>query len=440
MINLFDRFDEKVITLYKSFKYSGMKVSTIVIEETGFLPQDVITPYQFFANNKKIEIQPLYFNQLKVPKYWMIEGNNDFAVVKNKNELKARIFYKKNFRNRIIERVEWLNGSGKTQFIDYYNQYGFKYAKLVLNSDSQRGIMKFYYNDQGETIILEHLITNDVLLYWHQQTYQFHSIIHFMEFFLKVGKFNTDSFLYQSLVKPAAIVSQIKTSGKDYLYWQEDINDNTVQHMIQAFKNPYRDLRIITKNHSDYMKLIKKIDDKYHTQIFQGGYVYRKIKENRYSNQVLCLTNSDQLINLNDIINTCTHLEFHIAALTTMSEDLLSYNQYDNVNLYPNVTKQQCIELYKTCDIYLDINKGNEILDAVRVAFDYNLLILAYDTVAHNLDVTAPENVFSTNDEITLIKTLNDSFTNQAQFNQRLHYQIAQAGGITPMNFKEIFK
>lgn len=47
--------------------------------------------------------------------------------------------------------------------------------------------------------------------------------------------------------------------------------------------------------------------------------------------------------------------------------------------------------LYKSCDIYLDINKGNEILDAVRAAFDYNLVILGYNETSHNKDVT-PEN------------------------------------------------
>jgi hypothetical protein len=35
---------------------------------------------------------------------------------------------------------------------------------------------------------------------------------------------------------------------------------------------------------------------------------------------------------------------------------LLSLNKYDNVNLYPNAKRQKFISLYKSCDIYLDIN------------------------------------------------------------------------------------
>ncbi|HDV5968549.1 TPA: accessory Sec system glycosylation chaperone GtfB, partial [Staphylococcus pseudintermedius] len=115
MICLYETLNDKTITLYNSIKLSRLKVVTIVMEENGFLPNDVITPYQFFSNNKNKDINPMFFNQLKVPKYWSIEGNNERAVIKNKNEIKARIIYKRKYKNRIVERVEWLNRLGHTQ-------------------------------------------------------------------------------------------------------------------------------------------------------------------------------------------------------------------------------------------------------------------------------------------------------------------------------------
>ena len=51
MINLFEAFDKQTIVLYNSFKFSGMNRQTIVIEADGFLPDDVKTPYEFFAEN-----------------------------------------------------------------------------------------------------------------------------------------------------------------------------------------------------------------------------------------------------------------------------------------------------------------------------------------------------------------------------------------------------
>ncbi|EGQ2927696.1 accessory Sec system glycosylation chaperone GtfB, partial [Staphylococcus pseudintermedius] len=52
MICLYETLNDKTITLYNSIKLSRLKVVTIVMEENGFLPNDVITPYQFFSNNK----------------------------------------------------------------------------------------------------------------------------------------------------------------------------------------------------------------------------------------------------------------------------------------------------------------------------------------------------------------------------------------------------
>ncbi len=60
------------------------------------------------------------------------------------------------------------------------------------------------------------------------------------------------------------------------------------------------------------------------------------------------------------------------------------------------------MKLYQLCDIYLDINEGNEILNAVEQAFDYELLILGYRQTAHHAKVTLSEHLFEHNDEITM--------------------------------------
>ncbi|WFR70083.1 hypothetical protein QA542_02015 [Staphylococcus saprophyticus] len=60
MINLFDVFDKKAIILYKSFKHVGKQRKTIVIEENGFLPDDILTPYAFSRIILK-QLHNLYF-------------------------------------------------------------------------------------------------------------------------------------------------------------------------------------------------------------------------------------------------------------------------------------------------------------------------------------------------------------------------------------------
>ena len=49
--------------------------------------------------------------------------------------------------------------------------------------------------------------------------------------------------------------------------------------------------------------------------------------------------------------------------------------------------------LYQQCDIYLDNNKGNELLDAVSRAFENDMVIFATMMKAHNRMFTATENI-----------------------------------------------
>ena len=58
----------------------------------------------------------------------------------------------------------------------------------------------------------------------------------------------------------------------------------------------------------------------------------------------------------------------HIGAITEMSATLMGLGKYDNVKLYPTITQAKINQLFQTCDIYLDINKGGEIVNAVERA------------------------------------------------------------------------
>lgn len=72
----------------------------------------------------------------------MIEGNNNDAVIKDTGDIKARIIYKKNYKHRIVERIEWLNIQGHTHYIDYYNKYGYSYAQVVLDPNTHKKNIK----------------------------------------------------------------------------------------------------------------------------------------------------------------------------------------------------------------------------------------------------------------------------------------------------------
>ncbi|MFQ3872594.1 accessory Sec system glycosylation chaperone GtfB [Staphylococcus sp. Mo2-1] len=437
MINLFEAFDKQTIVLYNSFKFSGMNRQTIVIEADGFLPADVKTPYEFFAENENLPVKPLFFNQVKTPKFWLIEGNNNDAVIKDTGDIKARIIYKKNYKHRIVERIEWLNKQGHTQFIDYYNKYGYSYAQVVLDPNTHKRILKRYYNAKGEVFMVENFITNDVILNWQGKEYFFHSKIQFVNFYIQVAGLESEQFLINSFSVPAAVMNGLSDSSNDYFYWQGDITSDIIRHMENILSKERRSFSIIVPSDEAYEQLKSSISDKWKNRIYKSGYVYKFLKSNNHSNQVLTLTNSDQIPHLEQIVQAHPHLDFHIATMTEMSKVLMNLNKYANVKLYPNAKKTEFKALYKKCDIYLDINKGNEILDAVRAAFDYKLLILGYDATAHNRVVTAPTHLFDVAYPDTLISALEEVTQHKDTFDNYLELQLQQANAIDKTTFIE---
>ncbi len=48
MINLFENYNQETQELHQSLKRAGYNHFTIVINDDGFLPDDVTSPYRFF--------------------------------------------------------------------------------------------------------------------------------------------------------------------------------------------------------------------------------------------------------------------------------------------------------------------------------------------------------------------------------------------------------
>ncbi|MDU3082807.1 MAG: accessory Sec system glycosylation chaperone GtfB, partial [Staphylococcus epidermidis] len=157
-----------------------------------------------------------------------------------------------------------------------------------------------------------------------------------------------------------------------------------------------------------------------------------------YSKNVLTLTNSDQLPHVETLIRLHKDYQFHIGAKTEMSSKLLSLSQYENVKLYPIIKEQTVQTLYQQCDIYLDINEGNEIGNAVRSAYNHQLLIMGYKEVVHNRDFVAIENQFLVNDISQLSNALKEIGNHRGQFETRLALQQRHANAVPVSTFKYV--
>ena len=156
-ILLFDNYGTDSQNLHISFQRAGFSFPAIVIEDNGFLPEDVISVYGFFLGDfKKVlkdKARPKYFNEIKVPAYWEISGNNNNGSVHDLYKERAKIFYTEPAHRRRVRIVDWYDEKNVVRSSDHYNRYGAVFARTVFNAKGQK-FSKSYFSTAGEEIIV----------------------------------------------------------------------------------------------------------------------------------------------------------------------------------------------------------------------------------------------------------------------------------------------
>ena len=425
MINLFERFDLNARTLYDTLRLSKQATTTLVIEDDGFLPEDIVTPYRFFAD---MEIgphaKPLYFNEVPIPRFWEIEGNNEVAWVKDMGMTRAKINYRQDQKPRVVSHVDWYDAQGRLQFVNHYTAQGVHFAQSVYDLEGTL-ILRKYLDQQGKEVIYENFVVRSIILNWKGKTYHFQHKVSFILFFIKALNLTDYRFIINSLGLPFAVLYNLETPGHDLLFWQEQSGGNVpgnMQLMLQGKST--RQFDVVVPDAKEYQALTASMTERERQHVHQAGYLYDYQKKNGYTMNILIMTNSDQIHHLPSIIEACPFATFHIGAVTEMSSNLTVLDQYSNVKLFPAIEIETVNKLYQLCDVYLDINEGGEIINAVRRAFYHQLLILAYEEIAHNRTVTAPENCFTKADGAQALKeALKDIQQKKRFFKVRETYQ-----------------
>ncbi|WP_242449747.1 accessory Sec system glycosylation chaperone GtfB [Staphylococcus delphini] len=410
MVNLFEIFDGPSKELYNTLKLAGHNDDTIVLIDDGFLPEGFISPYSFFADYQApAKKRARYFNEVPLPRFWEIEGNNEEAWVKDMSYTRAYIHFRSGEQRRIVSHVDWLDQHGKLQYVDHYNQDGLRFAQTVYDLNGKM-IFRRYLDQQGNEVIYENFIASSIILTWKGKYYHFNSQTAFLVFFLKEAGIDLSHVVINSLGTPFSVLYHLDEPGSDTLFWQESSQGEIPGNMrLILEKHTQRDCRVLIPSQKEYDIITEQITDEERDLVDYSGYLYEYESKNQYSANILTMTNSDQIENLVAMIEACPFATFHIGAVTEMSTVLTSLDSYKNVKLYETIETETVEKLYRKCDIYLDINESNEIINAVRKAFDHDMLIMGYEDIAHNLTYTAPENLFTKeNQAADLIQAVKD--------------------------------
>lgn len=412
MISLFDWYDQETADLHHSLKQAGFLMPTVVLEETGFLPDDVLTPYAYFTKWQQ-KGKARYFNEIPIERYDEIKANNNDGGIYDEEVKKATIIFETpGSTDRMVKEVLYHAKGNEQQpwFKDHYNQYGFRFAQTTFDQDGKAS-MKFYYNEQGKIVIAENLLIGDIILNYQGRVYQFARKIDFFKFFIQEANLDVDRIIYNTLATSFFITLELPNRlGEDTLVWHEKLANpdelpGNMQHILNN-KSQTNHIYFQVKDDFDYLMQHKRPE---YEMISYLGYIYSFIRKNKGSKNVLIMTNSDQIEHLTEIVEQLPEYQFHIGALTEMSPKLMAYQQYDNVTLYPNISPQDIDVVFEKCDIYLDINYGNEIIGALRRAFLNNMIILGFNETNHSHKYIMDENIFDSQNVEQLIKHIRTS-------------------------------
>ena len=407
---LLDYYGPESRMLHQSFLAAGYNGPVVVIEDDGFLPDDVISVFRSFCGDgSALEGKPKYFNQIDVPDYWEISGTGLGGKITDYTHERGRISYREPLNERIVRAVDWLDSSGVVRSTDHYDSHGLLFARTELSKEGKR-FCRTWFSPEGKEIIVENFATGDIMLLQGGHSSFFRSKTELViKLFDELG-IAPERIWYNSLSTPHFVSQSLKAERKqDVLFWQEGPR-NDIPGNMQSILNGTspRTAKILVQKRNSYNKLIDLGADP--NVVEPLGFIYPFEKESAGANEVLICTNSDQIEKLTELVEALPELHFHVAAVTEMSTKLLDMRKYSNVSLYPAARVDKIDSLFKRCGIYLDINHQGEIISAVKKAFLHNMLILAFKNTQHNVTFTPDIHVYENeNDMISMLRRVHSS-------------------------------
>lgn len=428
MINLFDTYNQNSWDLHYSLLKSGYQNPTIAINDDGFLPDDVTSPYLYFTGFESSEGRPLYFNEVVVPEYWEIGANNNQGEIFDLNQRRGVIHFAQPTHLRQVQSVDWFDLEGRRRLTDRYNKFGHRYAQTTYNIAGQATLTSYFTADNQEVLVENHM-TGDTLLEHDHQTHLFKNKSEFVIYYLRVAGFNLDRIFYNSLSTPFLVTYRLGQVGQDVLFWQEGIANEIPGNMQLLLRGSgARQTKVVVQNRKTYDRMLELLPDEQRPKVDFLGFHYPFRRQNDSRPSALVLTNSDNLEGLSELVEGCPSIQFHIAALTEMSQRLNDFGKNDNVTLYPNVSQANVKRLFAECSVYLDINHGNEILSAIRTSFENRMPILAFDNTIHNHQYTAPGHIFVATNHQDMVAYINHLFNSSEAMLTALaaQYQVAE--------------
>lgn len=398
MLAFFDRYTENVEKLRETMHCMGWEVKVAVLQDDGFLPAGISSPYEFFVyrnRGKELLEKDLFYNFIELPEFWEVRlsgwamgGIFDMGIEK------AKIYFREPIEKRNVQRVEWHMENGWIYKIDYYNKYGLKYASEFLDTD--RNVeSKVFYSDKNQEIVVEQPVNHMISLLENGAVRNlFDSYSGFVNQYLEEAGFEDECILFVQDEKTLERLSLASDERNKWTYILFSDNELWNKYIGMGGRN--------------------------------GGRFYamsENYPENHARSEALILTASDQIEKIEYLISELPDMMFHIAAHTQVSDKINRLAERENVKVYPQISVQDLNTLWNNCDFYLDINHYREIYDAVDTAHVENMLIIGFDNTVHHRELMADECIFAKDEHEKMVLAIKALKGNPVLVQERLKAQ-----------------
>lgn len=148
------------------------------------------------------------------------------------------------------------------------------------------------------------------------------------------------------------------------------------------------------------------------------------MRKNTVRGDALILTVSDQIEQLEYILENLPDICFHIAAPVQFSEKIKVLESRYNVRLMTVTTDQQIDFLVSMCDILLDINHFQEVDSIVSKFVQAGKMVLAFDNTVHDNQC---QEVFSSSNPDKLVSRVRE-YLNEVRVGINYQEKILQDG------------
>ncbi|MQQ66411.1 exopolysaccharide biosynthesis protein [Streptococcus mitis] len=148
------------------------------------------------------------------------------------------------------------------------------------------------------------------------------------------------------------------------------------------------------------------------------------MKKNHIVGDALILTISDQIEQLDYLLENLPDICFHIAAPVQFSEKIRVLESKYNVRLMTVTTDQQIDFLVNICDILLDINHFQEVDSIVSKFVHAGKMVLAFDNTVHG---NQGQEVFSSSNPDKLVSRVRE-YLNEIRVGTNHQEKIVQDG------------